>query len=361
VTGLSGGPPSGSPFEARIQGENLDTLSKIADNLKPVLSSINGVTNPAISLKDSPADYTFALDYNRMELYGVNAAQVGSTIRMAIAGTEVTKVVREGDEIKVMARFADDKIPDLAALGNLEIKNQRGDSIFLRDISEIKLEPSVDKITRIDQKRTVLLSSGVSAKANATQVVAEFQKKVAADYKLPDGYSIVYGGENEQNAESVQSVINAMIIALVLIISTLVVQFNSFKKAFIVLMTIPLALIGVFVGMAIFHISLSFPGLIGVVALFGIVVKNAIILVDKINLNIKFGIPFSESIIDAGKSRIEAIFITSICTIVGILPVTISNEIWLALGSAVVFGLMLSSFFTLFVIPTLYMMMVKEE
>jgi len=172
---------------------------------------------------------------------------------------------------------------------------------------------------------------------------------------------VVYGGENEQNAESVQSIIRAMIIALVLIISTLVIQFNSFRETFIVLVTIPLALIGVFWGLALFGISLSFPGLIGVVALFGIVVKNAIILVDKINLNLRSGIEFQESIVDAGKSRLEAIFITSICTIAGITPVTLSNETWLALGSAIIFGLALSSFFTLFIIPTLFMILVKKE
>jgi len=361
VETLSGGPPAGSAFEARIRGDDLDTLDKIANDLKPVLSGIDGVVNVDVSLKNSPADYTFSLDYNRLELYGANAATVGSTIRMAISGTEVTKVVREGDEIKVMARFSEDKIPNLQSLNNLQIKNNQGQTIFLKDVADIRLEPSVEKITRVDQKRVVLLSSGVSGKTNATEVVKEFQDKVKKSYQLPEGYDIIYGGENEQNAESVQSIINAMVIALVLIVSTLIIQFNSLRKAIIVLVTIPLALIGVFIGMAIFGINLSFPGLIGVVALFGIVVKNAIILVDKINLNIKFGIPFSESIIDAGKSRIEAIFITSICTIVGILPVTVSNEVWLALGSAIIFGLMLSSFFTLFIVPTLYIMMVKEK
>lgn len=361
VETLSGGPPAGSAFEARIRGEDLNILEKIATDLKPVLSGISGVVNADISLKNSPADYTFALDYDRMELHGVNAAGVGSAIRMAISGTEVTEIVKEGDEVKVIARFAEEKIPDLESLNNLQIKNNQGQSVFVKDVANIKLEPSVDKITRIDQKRVVLLSAGVSGKTNAQEVVKEFQKKVGDDYELPEGYDIVYGGENEQNAESVQSIINAMVIALVLIVSTLIVQFNSFKKAFIVLATIPLALIGAFMGMASFGINLSFPGLIGIVALFGIVVKNAIILVDKINLNIRSGIPFSESIIDAGKSRIEAIFITSICTIVGILPVTISNEIWLALGSSIIFGLMLSSFFTLFVIPTLYTVMIKED
>jgi HAE1 family hydrophobic/amphiphilic exporter-1 len=128
-----------------------------------------------------------------------------------------------------------------------------------------------------------------------------------------------------------------------------------------VLVTLPLALIGVFIGMALLGVTLSFPGLIGILALFGIVVKNAIILIDKINLNIKTGIPFEESIIDAGKSRLEAIFITSIVTIAGIIPITLSNATWTALGSAVIFGLSISSFFTLFIIPTLYMTFIDEK
>lgn len=361
VESLRGGPPAGSAFEARIIGDDLNVLAKIAEDLKPMLESLPGVIDAKTSLKNSPADYTFALDHQKMELYGLNASQVGSTIRMAISGTEVTKILQEGDEIKVVARFAEDKIPDLQAIENLEIKNSKNDSVFLKDVSTVKLEPSVEKINRIDQKRTVLLSSGVNEKYVPAEVVKQFQALVAKDYKLPQGYEIVYGGENEQNNESVQSIMRAMVVALVLIVSTLIIQFNSFKKSVIVLVTIPLALIGVFLGLAVFGIKLSFPGLIGIVALFGIVVKNAIILVDKIDLNIKTGIPFEESIIDAGKSRLEAIFITSICTIAGIAPVTISNETWLAMGSAIIFGLLLSSFFTLFIIPTLYLMLVKKS
>ncbi|TSD02103.1 MAG: cation/multidrug efflux pump [Parcubacteria group bacterium Athens0714_25] len=113
--------------------------------------------------------------------------------------------------------------------------------------------------------------------------------------------------------------------------------------------------------MALLKVNLSFPGLIGILALFGIVVKNAIILIDKINLNIKSGIPFDESVIDAGKSRLEAIFITSIVTIAGIIPITLSNETWTALGSAVIFGLSISSFFTLFIVPTLYMTFIDKK
>jgi HAE1 family hydrophobic/amphiphilic exporter-1 len=128
-----------------------------------------------------------------------------------------------------------------------------------------------------------------------------------------------------------------------------------------VLVTLPLALIGVFVGMAIFGVTLSFPGLIGILALFGIVVKNAIILIDKMNLNIESGIDFDEAVVDAGKSRIEAIIITSLCTILGIIPITLSNALWQALGSAVIFGLVFSSFLTLFIVPVLFFILMKKK
>jgi len=361
VESPQGGPPSGAAFEARILGDDLQTLDKIASDLKPILGSISGVINTDISLKDAPAEYTFSLDPVRMEFYNLNAAYIGSVVRMAISGVEVSTVILENKEIKVMTTFAADKIPDLEAVQNLQIKNLKGQPVFLKDVAKIELKPSVNAITRIDQKRAILLSAGVSGTTRPNAVLSEFQDKVKKNYKMPEGYSIVYGGENEQNTESVISILRAMVIAAILIISTLIIQFNSFKKAMIVLVTLPLALIGVFIGMAILRINLSFPGLIGILALFGIVVKNAIILIDKINLNLKTGIPYYDSVIDAGKSRLEAIFITSICTIFGIIPVTLSNELWMALGAAIIFGLMLSSILTLVIVPTLFVTFIGEK
>ncbi len=354
------GPSTGSAFEAQISGEDLQQLDKIAADLKPILASIPGVVNPEISLKDSPADYTFHLDPARLELYNLNAASVGSTLRLAISGTEVTTVLKDGEETKVIARFSEERIPDLEALQNLQILNLQNQPVFLKDVATIKLEPSVETITRIDQKRVVILSAAASAETNSTEILSAFESKIKG-YQFPDGYEIHYGGENEQNAESVMSILQAMIVAIFLIMITLIIQFNSVKKVFVVLTTIPLALIGVFFGLAVVRVNLSFPGLIGVLALFGIVVKNAIILVDKISLNLRSGIPFMEAIIDAGKSRMEAIFITSICTIIGIIPITLSDETWRALGCSIIFGLMLSSFLTLFIVPTLFMAIIKNK
>lgn len=356
----SGGPPSGAAFEAQISGSDLQVLDAIAQELEAELRALPDVTQTDISLKDSPADYTFSLDPARLELYDLNAAYVGSALRIAINGTEVTTVIDEGEEIEVIARFAPEKIPDLEAIQNLQITNTRNQPVFLKDVAKIELKPSVSTITRIDQRRTVLLTASLRGGANSALTVQEFQKRIN-DYQWPDGYEISYGGENEQNAESVMSILRAMVVAFMLIVSTLIVQFNSFKQAFMVLVTVPLALIGVFFGLAATGLDLSFPGLIGILALCGIVVKNAIILMDKINLNLRSGIPFAAAIVDAGKSRLEAIFITSICTILGIIPITMSNEIWRALGGSIIFGLMLSSFLTLFILPVMYMTFIKDK
>ncbi len=361
VASLQGGPPSGAAFQAQISGDDLTTLDKIASDLKPLLASIDGVISTDISLKDSPAEYTFNLNPAKLELYNLNAAYVGSTLRTAISGSKITTVILGGKEVQVTARFAENKIPDLQAIQNLQVMNFRKQSVYLKDVAEIVLHPSVDSILRINQKRTVILTANIDETTRPNAVLSEFQDKMKANYQLPSDYEINYGGQNEQNAESVISIIRAMVLAGLLIVSTLIIQFNSFKKALIVLVTIPLALIGVFFGMALARVNLSFPGLIGILALFGIVVKNAIILMDKINLNLKSGIPFVESIVDAGKSRLEAIFITSIATILGIVPITLSNELWMALGGAVIFGLMLSSFLTLFIVPTLFMVLIKPE
>lgn len=355
-----GGPPSGGAFEARILGEDLQELDKVANELKTDLVAIPGVINAAVSLKEAPADYTFTLIPERLELYNLNAAFVGSSLRMAISGVDVTTVIKDGKEIKVRAIFAKDKLPTLESIQNIQISNLRGAPIFVKDVAKIELKPAVDTISRIDQKRAVLLSAGVSGTTKPGDVLKAFQEKIK-NYKMPTGYEIVYGGENESNNESVMSILRAMIIAGLLIVATLIIQFNSVKQAVVVLATIPLALIGVFIGMAVMRVTLSFPGLIGILALFGIVVKNAIILVDKINLNLDSGIPFQEAVVDAGKSRLEAIFITSICTIFGIIPVTLSNETWMALGSAVIFGLMVSSFLTILVVPVAFVLLKEKK
>jgi multidrug efflux pump subunit AcrB len=360
IAEVSGGPPSGSDFEARIMGDDLKVVEREARKYKDILSGIPGTINEKVSITLSPGEFTIKLDPMQMQTRGLTAAQVAMTLRTAISGTEITRIMSEGTELSVIAEFDGDKISSLEQLKNLTLTNQRGQIYRLSDIGQINIGSSLTSISRIDQKRVVVISSGVEKPYLPGDVLTEFQN-IIKNNPLPEGYEIKFGGATETNEESILSILWAMLVAVMLIVVTLVVQFNSFRKAILVLATIPLALTGVFYGLVLIGFTLSFPCLIGVCALFGVVVKNAVILVDKINLNLRVGIPFQDSIIDAAKSRLEAIFLTSICTIIGMIPITFADETWAGLGATLIFGLSTSTFLTLFIIPTIYNLLMKKS
>ncbi len=359
VLEVAGGPPGGTAFEATISGDDLDTLEALAKEYSLLLSEIPGTVNESTSISLNPGEFTFDLDYNQMLSRGLTVAQVASTLRTAISGSEITKIYGEGDDMQVRAEFKQDKIPSINALENLNLSNGRGQIYRLGDIADVRIGSSLTAISRSDQKRIVGISSDVEEPVLPVDVLEKF-KQIVAENPLPKGYEFSYGGANEQTEESILSIFNSMSVAILLIIITLVIQFNSFKKTLIVIMTIPLATTGVFYGLWLAGYNLSFPVLIGVLALFGIVVNNAIILVEKISQNLRVGIEFADAIVDASKMRLEAIFLTSICTIIGMIPLTMSSEIWGGLGISLIFGLSVSTFLTLMVIPNLYFLIMKK-
>jgi multidrug efflux pump subunit AcrB len=359
VQEISGGPPSGADFSVRISGDNLAELERLANKYKDALSEIPGTVNESLSIEITPGEFTFYLDYEQMQLRGLTVAQVASTLRTAINGAQVTKILGEGDDLEVIAEFKQSRIPNINSLKTLTLSNGRGQLYQLSDIANIELGSSLTSISRIDQKRFVSISSSVESPHLPAEVETAF-RYYTEENPLPSGYDFSYGGVNDMTNESIMSIFNSMIVALILIVGTLLVQLNSFRKTVIVLVTIPLAATGVFYGLALIGMNLSFPVLIGVLALFGIVINNAIILVDKIGTNLRVGIPFQDAIKDGAKSRLEAIFLTSIATIIGMIPLTISDEIWGGLGASLIFGLGSAMFLTLLVVPVLYNLLLEK-
>jgi len=350
---LAGGPPSGADFEVTFSGEDLLQLEQIANQYKGYLSDIPGTVNEKTSLTLSPGEFTFKLKPTEMQLRGITPAQIAGTLRTAISGAEIAKIIDGEDEIKIRAEYQDNSVATLEALKSLTLISPRGQKFQLAEVADIQIGASLTAIRRENEKRIITLSASVEAPTLPGEVLTKFQK-ILTEKPLPTGYQAIFGGQNDTNAESVLSILRAMIVAFLLIISILVIQFNSFSKAILVLLTIPLAMTGVFFGLTLIGFSLSFPTLIGLLALFGIVVKNAIILIDKINLNLKVGIPFREAITDASKSRLEAIFLTTAATIIGMIPITLYDETWEGLGAALIFGLSSSTVLTLLLIPIMF-------
>ncbi|MBD3328042.1 hypothetical protein GF340_01935 [Candidatus Peregrinibacteria bacterium] len=357
---LQGGPPSGADFEVRLLGDNLQELEKWADELKSILTDIPGTVNESTSLTVSPGEFTFKLKQDKLTMNGLSSGEVASTLRLALYGLEVTELIKDDENIIVWAQFDEEKIPTINAIENLTLVNNMGGKYRLGDVADVELGSSLSVINRLDQKRVVAVTAAVEAPALPNEVLMEFQEK-AGQLDLPSDIEIKYGGQNETNEESIISILYAMILSMFLIISILVIQYNSFGKAVLVLATIPLAITGVFYGLWITGFTLSFPALIGILALFGIVVKNALILVDKINLNQKIGIEFVESIVDAAKSRLEAIYLTTFSTVIGMIPLALGGSTWSDVAVSLIFGLAVSTFLTLFVIPILYHLLFRRE
>ena len=360
VVEIAGGPPAGADFELKISGADFRVMEGIANDVRKVLATIPGAVNIETSRKPLPLEFRFSFDSTKLALYNLSLPQVSLFLKNTIDGTEVTTIYKENEEIAVKTRYETNSIDTIDKIKDLKIRNTLGQEVFIRDILKMEMEPSVFSISRTDQKRIISVNATATNGVTAQSLLAEFSEKTK-NYTLPAGYEFITGGANEENAKSVQSLLVAMVFGLLFIVATLVILFDSYKQSIIVLVTIPLSLIGVFYGLMLFGQSLSFPGLIGLVALFGIVVRNGIILFDKINLNRREGIPFRESVIDGGKSRLEPVFLTSVCTVLGMIPLTLSNPTWTSLGLSIIFGLSVSTVFTLLVLPALYFLLIKDE
>jgi multidrug efflux pump subunit AcrB len=230
----------------------------------------------------------------------------------------------------------------------------------ITSLGTIVSTPNPSVIRRENGNRAITVSGSVIPGASVSQenkVLQNFLENLT----VPDAYSWQTGGVNEENQSSVNSILKAMVVAALLILITMVIQLGSFRKATIVLLVIPLAISGVFMLFALTKTPLSFPALIGVLALYGIVVNNSMMVIEKINQNLRSGIEFTASIVDAAESRVEPIFLTSLITIMGLVPITLSDPLWRGLGGAIIAGLSVSGTIMLFFIPVVYHIWLKPD
>ncbi len=355
VVEVSDGPPAGSDLQIKISGEDLAEIDKYATQVQTFLEKQQGVTNISKSIKSGTSKIVFIPDAQKLAAAGITQDQLGSAMRTYASGFTLqkdAKLQKESDESQdIVLRTA--ITPQTAQdVSTITIPTPTG-QIPLISLGRFELRPNPTLITREDGKRTMSVSAGVTQGTSSTEVNTKLEE-YANSLNLPDGYSWATGGVNEENDQSVQAILMAMILSFLLIILTMVLQFSSFRKAFIVMLVIPLSISGVFIIFSITNTPLSFPALIGVLALFGIVVKNSILIVDKINQNLKEQMEFKEAIVDAAESRLEPITLTSFATIVGLIPITLSDPLWRGLGGAIMSGLFFSGTTMLFFIPVVY-------
>ncbi len=351
----SGGPPAGADVQIKLFGRDLSALDGYANKLEAYLQKQPGVTNVDKSVKTGTSKIVFVPDYQKMLDAGVTQDQIGQWLRTYASGVTLDSNVQieEGNSQNQDIVFRTNTNPQtVQGLSAITVPTSKG-PVPLLSLGTITIRPNPTLITRENGKRTISVTASVTKGYNATDINTKLEK-YADSLNLPEGYSWSTGGANQQNNDSVTSILEAMILSFMLIIITMVLQFHSFRKALIVMLVIPLSISGVFIVFSITQTPLSFPALIGILALFGIVVKNSILIVDKINQNLRAGLEFQLSIVDAAESRMEPIALTTFAAILGLIPITLSNALWQGLGGAIIAGLIFSGSIMLFLIPVVY-------
>lgn len=355
IENSEGGPPAGADLQIQFSGDDLNQLGDYADQMVEYLQSQPGVNNVQKSIKESTSKIRFVPNQSLLAENGVSLDTIGFTLRMYASGFPLDQMNFDEsttDKTDIIFR-TQTGYSDLAGLGQLEVTNSRGLTIPLSALGTFKVDTNPTSIARENFKRTITVTAAVS-QGNSIPEINTQMEQFADTLNLSNGYAWKTGGVNEENQKSINSILQAMGLSAILILVTMVIQFQSFRQAVIVLIVIPLAVSSVFLAFALTGTPLSFPALIGVLSLFGIVVTNSMFIVDKINLNLQEKMGFNEAIADAGASRMEPIILTKLSTVLGLLPITLSEPLWRGLGGAIISGLLVASTIMLLFIPVLY-------
>ncbi len=360
VRELSAGPPTGAPFEARLFGTDQQELIVLGEKIKDIAENIDGLINVEDNIAPSSGEFVFSVDRARAQHHGLSVFDIARELRSAIYGAKASTVTLAGDQIDVTVKYRDHQLKDASDLQNIMLRSPSGSSVLASQVASLSLEPSLFSISHRDGKKIVKIAADTLPRADLRSIVQQFNEQISR-IQLPSGFSIEVGGETEDITKSFQEIFLSMILAVFLILFILVLQFNSFKKPFVIIFTLPLAIVGAFFGLSLLGLAFSLPAFIGIVSLSGIVVNDAIVLMDRIDKNLKRNMAFDDGIIEAGVARMQPIFLTSITTIAGVFPLALSEELWQGLGFSIIFGLLFATVLTLIFVPVLYSRLCRKD
>ena len=342
----------GAPIVVEVKGEELDEIAAITEEVKTRIQDVSGLYNIVSSIEDGAPEITISINRTMAGINNLSVATVIEQLKQQLGGKEAGKMEYRGEMRDIVIKTPD--IP-LAALGDLVIKN--GEQEFrLREIATFGESQAPKEIYRRGQNRISRVMANMDAGRSLDKVAEEIRRTVKG-IELPPNYSITVTGEEEKRQESMNSLLFALALSVILVYMVLASQFESLLHPFTILLTIPLAVVGAILLFFITGTTINMMGVIGIVMLVGIAVNNSIILVDRIN-QLKTDRPLTDAIVQAGQQRIRPIIMTTLTTILALLPMTFSFGEGASLRSpmaiAVIGGLITSTLMSLMVIPCVY-------
>jgi hydrophobic/amphiphilic exporter-1 (mainly G- bacteria), HAE1 family len=348
--------------DVEVYGYDISQTNIVAEELADKIKKIQGAADVAISRDKSKPELQIIFDQNKMSANGLNTAMVSTAVKNRVDGLLATRLRQFGDEYDVIVRFNEKSRSTITDIENIAVATPMGQNVRLGEIASIKEFWSPPNIERKRKERIVRVSF-TPYQRSLTELQTEVQKAID-EIDMPAGVMVRISGAIEEQMDAFMDLAMLIVVSLILVYLIMASQFESLKMPFIIMFSIPFAFSGVAIALYLTHTSLSAISGIGAVMLIGIVVKNAIVLVDFINLMRERGYELYEAIAISGRSRLRPVIMTSATTILGMLPLALSkgsgSELWSPMGVAVIGGLIFSTMVTLIIVPIVYAMFSKR-
>ena len=365
------GPPTGAPVNIEISGTDYKVLGTLARKIREIISQLPNIEDVRDDYVESIPSIQVTVDRQKASAFGLTTGTIGYALKTAFNGVAVSTYREEGDDYDISVRLPEADRRSTDVLHKLLIPAPNGEVVPLTTLADIRYTGSIGDITRIDHKRVITVQANVDETRIPGSVLRMQAEKLLADFPLPRGYEITFTGENEEQEEAGQFLSKAFVIAVFLIFLILVTLFNSVMQPFIIMTSVLLSLGGAFLGLTLINapFSIIMTG-VGIISLAGVVVNNAIVLIDYTNKLRAGGMDLRQAVIAGGATRFRPVMLTAITTILGLIPmvtgvsinftdlsislVSESSQYWRSMAIVVIFGLMLATFLTLVVVPVLY-------
>jgi HAE1 family hydrophobic/amphiphilic exporter-1 len=352
----------GSTVDVEVYGYDIAATNLVAEDMAARLKKIQGAKDVNISRDKSKPELQLIFDQNKMSANGLNTAMVSAAVKNRVDGLIATRLRQFGDEYDVVVRLNRKSTSTITDIQNISISNPMGQSIKLGEIAAVKEYWSPPNIERKRKERIVRVSF-TPYQRSLTELQTEIEKNIS-EMQIPSGVMVQISGAIKDQMEAFADLALLLVVSLILVYLIMASQFESLKMPFIIMFSIPFAFSGVAIALFLTNTSLSAISGIGAVMLIGIVVKNAIVLVDFINLMRERGYDLYEAIAISGRSRLRPVIMTTATTILGMLPLALSkgsgSELWSPMGVAVIGGLIFSTLVTLVLVPVVYAMFSKK-
>jgi HAE1 family hydrophobic/amphiphilic exporter-1 len=361
-SGGMGAMGGGNTVDIEIYGYDISQTNILAEQLAERVKKIPGATNVDISRDKSKPELQIILDQDKLLRYGLTTAQVSAAVRNRVDGLTATRLRQFGDEYDVIVRYKESARNSITEIENMGVALPSGQVIRLGEIATVKEYWSPPNIERKRKERVVTVSVTPYKRA-LNLIVADIQKELGS-LTIPSGVMVQISGAFEDMSESFMDIGLLMVISLILVYLVMASQFESLKMPVIIMLSIPFAFSGVAIALFLTGTKLSLIAAIGAIMLIGIVVKNAIVLVDFINLTRDRGVELYQAVLVSGRSRLRPVLMTSMTTILAMLPLAINpgegSELWQPMGIAVIGGLVFSTIVTMVLVPVGYVLIARH-